>query len=116
MLGSHWYLRSLPGRPAFAPGMGGPGLIGTGSRVISEVAAVVTPAPLIFPACPCSPCPWSGLGHGPGHPPAFCLLTPHPDPPPLGQKPGFCSGLPLTLADLAKASFSCCPMLTVLIC
>ena len=76
MLGSHWYLQSLPGRPAFAPGMGGPGLIGTGSRVISEVVAVVTSVPLIFPACPCSSYPWPGLCHEPGHPPAFCLLTP----------------------------------------
>lgn len=57
MLGSHRSLMSLSGRPAFALGRGGPGLIGTGSGVISEVVAVVTSVPLIFPACPCSPRP-----------------------------------------------------------
>lgn len=50
MLRSHGYLQSLPGKPACAPGRGGPGLIGTGNAVISEVAAVITPAPLMFPA------------------------------------------------------------------
>lgn len=44
MLGSQLFIGSLPRRPAFAPGRGGPGLIGTGSEVISEVAAVVTPS------------------------------------------------------------------------
>lgn len=51
-----------------------------------------------------------------GIPQRFASSLPHLDPPPLGQKPGFRSGLPLTLSDLGKASFSCCPVSTVLIC
>lgn len=54
MLASHRSLQSLPGRPTCTPGRSGPGLIGTGNEVVSEVAAVITPAPLIFRACLCS--------------------------------------------------------------
>lgn len=88
MLGSHWSLQSLRGRPACTPGRGGPGLIGTGNEVISEVTAVTTlplgsSLPVLVPPTPGQACAWTRASPEP------CLLTPHLDLPPLGLKPGF---------------------------